>query len=189
MHLNIAIIALAIAAPVVIAEELHANDVPPACAVICQPIVSLTNTCDINPNDKDDDDDMDKRQLLDARDADEADERIEAECICKNKSFNVATVMALCASCIAQNGRKTEDVNDIMLQCSFSSVSYSPSSTGIVSGIQVQATKPAMGNTPAKTTSAPAATKTSGAGGVGKLASSATTVVGVVVAVIAAGLL
>lgn len=114
MHLNIAITALAIAAPVVIAEELRANDVPPACAVICQPIVSLTNTCDINPNEKDDDDDMNKRQLLDARDADETDERIEAECICNNKSFNVPTVMALCASCIAQNGRKTEGMKGLI---------------------------------------------------------------------------
>ncbi|KID73980.1 Protein CAP22 [Metarhizium brunneum] len=189
MHLSIAIIALAIAAPVVIAEELDANDVPPACAVICRPIVSLTNMCDINPNEKYDDDHMGKRQLLDARDADDPDDRIEAECICKNKSFNVPTVMALCASCIAQNGRKTEDINEIMSQCSFSSVSYAPLSTGIVSGIQVQATKPAGGNTPAQTTSAPAATKTSGAGGVGKLANSAMAVVGVVVAVVAAGLL
>ncbi|KAF5139252.1 Protein CAP22 [Metarhizium anisopliae] len=114
MHLSIAIIALAIAAPVVIAEELRAKDVPPACAVICQPIVSLTNTCEINTDGKDDDDDMGKRQLLEARDADDPDDRIEAECICKNRSFNVPTVMALCASCIAQNGRKTEGMKGLI---------------------------------------------------------------------------
>lgn len=105
MHLNIAVTALAVIAPIVLAEELRANDVPSACTVICQPIVSLTNTCDIDPNEKDND--KDKRQLLTNREEVEDDEAVEAECICKNKSFNVPTVMALCASCIAQNGQKT----------------------------------------------------------------------------------
>ena len=96
------------------AEELKSSDVPAACSTICGPIVTLTNTCDINP-----DDDKWRRGLLrrspedDNRGGkessdDESDEPVEAQCICTNKSFDVQRVAALCAACLTQNGGETE---------------------------------------------------------------------------------
>lgn len=76
----------------VLAEELDSKDVPTVCAIICKPIVDLTSTCDV-------DNDTDKT---------ESDHAIEATCICSNKSFNVASIAALCASCISQNGATTD---------------------------------------------------------------------------------
>lgn len=76
----------------VLAEELDSKDVPTACTTICRPIVDLTSTCDV-------DKDTDKT---------DSDDAIEATCICSNKSFNVASIAALCASCISQNGATTD---------------------------------------------------------------------------------
>lgn len=101
---------LSLFAPTAVAEELNADDVPTACSTICQPMVQLTNTCDVDPNESaerklrlraDTDGDADGKSA-------EADEAVEAQCICSNKSFNVASVAALCASCIAQNGKTTD---------------------------------------------------------------------------------
>lgn len=97
---------LAALIPAALGEELSAADVPAACMTICQPIVDLTNTCDIDPQEMDRD--QDKRRNLRLRQADESDEAIEADCICTNKSFDVAGVMGLCASCIAQNGNTAD---------------------------------------------------------------------------------
>ncbi|SPO05393.1 uncharacterized protein DNG_08080 [Cephalotrichum gorgonifer] len=105
----------------VLAEELGAEDVPPACKTICEPIATLTNICNIDPNEGGANDD--KRRGLHLREVDEADEPIEASCICTNKSFDVASVMALCAGCLTQNGAETEDADKIMSQCSFTSTS------------------------------------------------------------------
>lgn len=91
------------------AEELRAADVPAACESICESIVKLTGICDVDPNEGDADND--KRRGLRFREVEEADEVIEANCICTNKSFDVASVMALCASCIAQNGTTTEGMS------------------------------------------------------------------------------
>jgi len=93
-------------ATVVSSEELKASDVPQACMAICGPIVTLTNTCDINPDGS--------RRLARRQDNDgdskddETDEPIEAQCICNNRSFNVRSVAALCAACLTQNRGKTE---------------------------------------------------------------------------------
>ncbi len=106
------------------AEELKSSDVPAACSTICGPIVTLTNTCDINPDDDnnnntsggkgrrglhlrrrpEDDNGGGGKESPD----DESDEPIEAQCICTNKSFNVQRVAALCAACLTQNGGETE---------------------------------------------------------------------------------
>ncbi|SPJ73981.1 uncharacterized protein FTOL_03711 [Fusarium torulosum] len=134
---------LAAVIPTTRAEELLAKDVPSACKTICQPIIALTNTCDIDPKKADNNNDGDKTIKLRLRKKSETEESIEANCICSNKSFDVAAVMALCAGCMAQNSQDTEDVDKIMSQCSFTSTSYVPSATAIVSGVQVQATKPA----------------------------------------------
>ncbi|KAH7231978.1 hypothetical protein B0J15DRAFT_197282 [Fusarium solani] len=169
MHPTIFLAGLAAVIPATLAEELGAGDVPSACKTICQPIVDLTNTCDVDPNEADKDND--KRRKLRLRESDEADETIEANCICTNKSFDVAAVMALCASCMAQNSQKTEDVDKIMSQCSFTSTSYVPSATAMVSAIQVQATKPATTWTSGSTSTAGASSSAESAGsGAGKMA-------------------
>ncbi|KAK4446996.1 hypothetical protein QBC34DRAFT_382799 [Podospora aff. communis PSN243] len=139
-------------------EELKASDVPQACTVICGPIVKLTNTCDIDPNGS-------RRRTLrrdsdsDSGDADEADEAFEAQCICKNTSFNVGRA-ALCAACLTQNGGETEDMSKIMSQCAFTSTSYVPAATSAVAGVTVVATKPAVPNNAGSS-----ATKTPGSAG------------------------
>lgn len=87
-------------------QSIYRADTPDISFQICQPIVTLTNTCDVDPNETDTDND--KRKKLRLRASEEADESIEANCICTNKSFDVAGVMALCASCISQNGKTTD---------------------------------------------------------------------------------
>ncbi|KAH7231103.1 hypothetical protein BKA59DRAFT_409235 [Fusarium tricinctum] len=136
---------LAAVIPTTRAEELRAKDVPSACKTICQPIIDLTNICDVDPKEADKNSEGDKTIKLRLHKRKKAEESIEANCICSNKSFDVAAVMALCASCMVQNSKDTEviDVDKIMSQCSFTSTSYVRSATAIVSGVQVQATKPA----------------------------------------------
>jgi hypothetical protein len=108
MHSALILSGLAIFLPV-LAEELNAADVPAACTTICGPIVELTTTCDIDPNEVENDND--RRMSLYRRETEageEDEEAIEASCICKNTSFDVASVLALCASCISQNGATTD---------------------------------------------------------------------------------
>lgn len=106
MHPTILLATLAAVIPAIHAEELRFDDVPTACKTICQPIVDLTNACDVDPEGMD----MDKakRSKIHLRQAEESDEAIETNCICTNKSFDVAGVMGLCTSCLTQN-RNTED--------------------------------------------------------------------------------
>jgi hypothetical protein len=106
MHPTILLATLAVFIPAAIAEELNADDVPTACETICQPIVNLTNACDIDP--KGTEKHSDRRRDLVIVDHGDDDEPIEAACICTNKSFDVAGVMGLCASCMAQNSKDTE---------------------------------------------------------------------------------
>ncbi|EXL44520.1 hypothetical protein FOCG_13490 [Fusarium oxysporum f. sp. radicis-lycopersici 26381] len=158
MHPTIVLAALVAFVPAAFSEELNADAVPTACKTICQPIVNLTNACDIDP--KGPEKHSDRRRDLVILDHEDDDEPIEAACICTNKSFDVEGVMALCASCMAQNSKDTEDIDKIMSQCSFSSTSYVRAATSVVSGIEVQATKPAATVTPVATTRAAAATAT-----------------------------
>jgi hypothetical protein len=108
MHPALIVSGLAILMPV-LAEELGAADVPAACTTICGPIVELTKTCDIDPNEEDNDNDRRMRlRLREEESGEEDEEAIEANCICRNTSFDVASVLALCASCISQNGATTD---------------------------------------------------------------------------------
>ncbi|KAH7146168.1 hypothetical protein EDB81DRAFT_934062 [Dactylonectria macrodidyma] len=180
MYLIVYLAALTVVIPAFMAEELRADDVPSACSTICQPIVDLTNICDIDPNEEDSDND--KRRKLRLREYDESDEEaIEANCICSNTSFDVAAVMALCASCMAQNSQHSEDVDKIMSQCSFSSTSYLPAATTIVTDIEVQATKSATTGISASTSTGSASSSTESAGSdAGKMAVSIAAAVGAV---------
>ncbi|KAM3502746.1 hypothetical protein MY11210_008973 [Beauveria gryllotalpidicola] len=64
----------------------------------------------------------------------------EEECVCENKSFNVARVAALCSSCIATASEQQNDMHVIMATCKFAPEQYSPEKDSIVNNIQVQAT-------------------------------------------------
>ncbi|KAK0108073.1 hypothetical protein ONS95_002894 [Cadophora gregata] len=129
----------------ILAEELDAKNVPAACTTICAPIISLTSTCDV-------DNDTDKT---------ESDDAIESTCICTNKSFDVASISALCASCIGQNGATTDDMVEIMSACSFTSMSYAPSATALVASVSVSATKPTATGAAMGTTTGSASMETS----------------------------
>ncbi|KAF1976740.1 hypothetical protein BU23DRAFT_432500, partial [Bimuria novae-zelandiae CBS 107.79] len=139
--------------------ELNANDVPTACTTICAPIVQLTNTCDVDPGARENDDEKNGED-----NGAEPDEAVESQCVCSNKSFDVASIAALCASCIQQNGKgRTDDegmtelmgcvdMDNIMSACKFSSMSYAPSATALVAQVTVSATKPAFTAATATTT-------------------------------------
>jgi hypothetical protein len=88
-----------------LAEELNAVDVPGACTTICRPIVELTGTCNVDPEEAG----GDEAKPDGGNDAVEIDDIIESQCICTNKSFDVARIAGLCASCIQENGNGTVD--------------------------------------------------------------------------------
>ncbi|ORY16064.1 hypothetical protein BCR34DRAFT_584530 [Clohesyomyces aquaticus] len=101
-------------------------------------VAELTNTCDV---------DLGK---LEGSAADNngdnlgegPDEAIEAQLICTNKSFDVASIAALCVSCKQQNGNGTTDgMDNLMSACSFSGTSYSRSASALILQITVSATK------------------------------------------------
>ncbi|KAI9146834.1 Protein CAP22 [Paramyrothecium foliicola] len=130
---------LAATAAVVLADQLDADDVPSACVDVCRPIVTLTSICEIDA------------ELANAdavgqqkRDDDDAEDIAERNCVCNNRSFNVADVMGMCASCLSQNGEDTDDVRDLMRDCNFTPRSFVPGATSVVSGIRVEATKPVI---------------------------------------------
>jgi hypothetical protein len=74
----------------VLCEELSEADVPAECASICQPIVQLTSICDTDSF----------GQTLQSNSP-------GYQCVCKNTSFDVAHIAALCASCLQLNNGKT----------------------------------------------------------------------------------
>ncbi|KAI8670539.1 hypothetical protein NCS57_00525500 [Fusarium keratoplasticum] len=136
-------IALALAPLLYLARadvSLDRDDIPRACDAICDPIVELTRKCDTD--------------LRGDRDREE--DRLEAQCVCTNDSFDVGRIAALCADCIRQNWRDDddddddddqrdhmEDIDDILYTCGFSSTSYVASSaSAIVASITVEATRP-----------------------------------------------
>jgi hypothetical protein len=139
-------IALAIAPLLLLARadvSLDRDDIPRACDTICNPIVDLTRACDTD--------------LRGDRDREE--DRLEAQCVCTNDSFNVARVAALCADCIHQNAPRdnddddddddddrrddTKDIDDILYTCGFASTTYVASAaSAAVSGVTVDATRP-----------------------------------------------
>ncbi|KAI3572380.1 hypothetical protein IWW34DRAFT_231960 [Fusarium oxysporum f. sp. albedinis] len=82
---------------------------------------------------------------------------------------------------MAQNSDDIEDVDKIMSQCSFTSASYAPSATALVSGISVEATKPATtlpGPSGSASTAGAAASTESADNGAGRMAISAISAVG-----------
>lgn len=82
-------------APSTLVQAVSDSTVPEPCKAICNPIVELTNTCDVDP--------MEGMIMRKREVTMEQAEQMESECICKNKSFDVSSVMGLCASCMGQN--------------------------------------------------------------------------------------
>ncbi|TPX10273.1 uncharacterized protein E0L32_008678 [Thyridium curvatum] len=129
-------------ASVVRGEELEGPTVPAACRTICEPIVLLSNACDVEL-----DEDKKKKSKRGDGPLDELEDRLEAGCLCQNKSFDVAKISALCADCIMQNPTDKEavkDVSKIMSECAFSSTKYAPSATSLVAGITIVAIVPTV---------------------------------------------
>ncbi|RGP80132.1 hypothetical protein FLONG3_1666 [Fusarium longipes] len=77
----------------------------------------------------------------------------ERECVCLNKSFDVAKVAALCQDCIVVDGHKQNNMDIIMKACGFSERSYTPDKDREVDNVRVEATRPTsmgtMGDVPA----------------------------------------
>lgn len=76
--------------PLVQADDFDAEDVPKACVSICQPIRDLVRACDVDD---------------DAVGGDRNEDLLERQCICENRSFDVANVAGQCQGCIEQNYR------------------------------------------------------------------------------------
>jgi hypothetical protein len=201
--------------PFVVSQAIDNSTVPSECLSICAPVVELTNICDAsgqnttsanntsNQNDMLTDVDMELEKAnpmaemaagMDGAITMKAGSKklkrqdmADNMCVCENKSFDVAAIMGLCASCMGINtgsGNKTAveskfirlqmffptlltqvvDVDRIMSQCSFSTTSYAPSATSILQGVTVQATGSAASTT-ATTTGTGMASMEMGAAG------------------------
>lgn len=64
------------------------GEVPPACKDVCRPLVQLSTTCQSGSTDP----------------------KAEADCICKNTSFDVKAVGSLCTICVTQNNALTDSM-------------------------------------------------------------------------------
>lgn len=63
------------------------DDAPAQCKAICAPLGRLGDLCDV--------------ELANDNEVDE--QRLQSQCVCTNKSFDVAKVAALCADCMHQS--------------------------------------------------------------------------------------
>lgn len=95
MYTNTLKVLSLVAIPFTFAMDMSNSTVPEACKAICNPVVELVNTC--NPMTGMD---MSRRAMV-MTPAEE--QKAELDCICSNKSFDVKTIMGLCASCMGQN--------------------------------------------------------------------------------------
>lgn len=131
MHFAKTLPLLSLVAPVVLADlGLESEDIPTQCTQVCDPLLTLSRQCDV------DDDQVG---------GDRNEDLLERQCLCTNQSFDVAGVAALCASCMSQNVRERddlEDIDEIMRTCNFQSTTYAVSATTIVEGVTVTATRP-----------------------------------------------
>ncbi|KAL0938540.1 CAP22 protein [Colletotrichum truncatum] len=128
MHFSHIALSVAAAAFVKADLQLDAEDIPTQCNAVCRPISDLGRACEVNDD-----------QIRD----DLTEDRLEAQCVCTNNSFNVSQYAALCASCMDQNTRDRDDlddINDILRTCGFASTSYA--ATASYSTPTVQATRP-----------------------------------------------
>lgn len=125
--------------------DFDGEDLPAICRSICRPMVELTQRCDASDlfdNDDAREDEYERNE-----------DRLRAQCVCTNDSFNVANVASTCADCIRQNLRsggddddyddELEDINDIIRTCGFATTaSFASSASDAASSITVVASAP-----------------------------------------------
>ncbi|KAK2597383.1 hypothetical protein QQS21_006007 [Conoideocrella luteorostrata] len=119
--------------------DFDSGDAPNECKAICGPIGQLSKQCDVDLR----------------SDIDRDENRLQSQCICTNKSFNVGSIAALCADCMHQSYNKggkrdsnradrddLKDIDRMLATCGFSSTKYSPEATSQVQGLTVSASRP-----------------------------------------------
>jgi hypothetical protein len=74
------------------------KEIPQACAAICKPINALVSACEVNK---------------DAVGGQQNEQALETQCICTNKSFDVATVLPKCADCLGQQVGKPRKGDEV----------------------------------------------------------------------------
>ncbi|KAH9208724.1 hypothetical protein DL95DRAFT_395042 [Leptodontidium sp. 2 PMI_412] len=140
---------LALLSSYVTAQDIDNNDVPSQCRAVCANVITLTQTCDRQNDDRD-------RNFI--------------NCVCS--SANAAAEIPACEACVAnfdRNDGADNDVNDLVRSCSFSRTSYvsmtgsptasvSGSSTTGAGGVLTTLTGTQSTSTPAITGSASSAT-------------------------------
>lgn len=77
--------------------QLDSDDISSACSSVCRPTRELTSTCDVDD---------------DRIPSDSTENALNLQCVCTNTSFDVASLTALCASCMQQNPRDDDDNDD-----------------------------------------------------------------------------
>ncbi|KAH6713771.1 hypothetical protein BKA61DRAFT_483470 [Leptodontidium sp. MPI-SDFR-AT-0119] len=95
---------LALLSSYVTAQDIDNNDVPSQCRAVCANVITLTQTCDRQNDDRD-------RNFI--------------NCVCS--SANAAAEIPACEACVAnfdRNDGADNDVNDLVRSCSFSRTSY-----------------------------------------------------------------
>ncbi|EFQ31345.1 hypothetical protein CGRA01v4_10656 [Colletotrichum graminicola] len=131
MHFTRLALSLAAAAAYVQADlQLDNDDIPAQCGAVCRPIYDLGQACEV-------DDDLVRDDLTE--------DRLEAQCFCTNNSINVSQYAALCASCMEQNVRDRDDlddINDILRTCGFASTSYAATASYASTTPSVSAVRP-----------------------------------------------
>ncbi|KAF9873862.1 hypothetical protein CkaCkLH20_08596 [Colletotrichum karsti] len=130
MHFSHIALTLAAAAFVKADLQLDDDDIPTQCNAVCRPIYELGRACEV-------DDDQVRDDLTE--------DRLEAQCVCTNSSINVSQYAALCASCMDQNVRDRDDlddINDILRTCGFASTSYASTASYASQTPAITATRP-----------------------------------------------
>ncbi|KAK1586097.1 uncharacterized protein LY79DRAFT_670541 [Colletotrichum navitas] len=131
MHFNRLALSLAAAAACVQADlQLDNDDIPAQCGAVCRPVYDLGRACEV-------DDDLIRDDLTE--------DRLEAQCFCTNTSINVSQYAALCASCMEQNTRDRDDlddISDILRTCGFASTSYAATASYASTTPSVSAARP-----------------------------------------------
>lgn len=96
MYFNRVALSLAAVAFVKADLQLDNDDIPTQCQAVCSPIYQLGQACEVN-------DDLINNDLTE--------DRLEAQCVCTNNSFNVSQYAGLCASCMDQNVQDRDDLD------------------------------------------------------------------------------
>ncbi|KAH7376712.1 hypothetical protein B0T11DRAFT_23605 [Plectosphaerella cucumerina] len=65
-------------------------------------------------------------------------ENRERLCFCQNKSFDIARVAGLCASCINQMGDDKNPIDSILTMCNFTVEEYEPAKDSVAVGVKVK---------------------------------------------------